>query len=229
METCRMPSPKPIEILLADDHAVVRQGVRAAFESEPDFRLVGETEGGLETIRKVEALSPDVLVLDLMMPRDVTGLEVARQVRRARPSTRIVVLTMHADEPYVVEALRNGVTAYVLKAAPVKDLVHAVREAHAGRRYLSSPLDPVAIAEFERRTADRSLDLYETLTTREREVLQLAAQGRTNGEIAQALHISRRTVETHRASFMRKLELRNPSQMHAFATQRGLVLRPPEA
>lgn len=223
-----VPGPEPISILLAEDHAVVRQGVRAIFEAEADFHLVGETDGGLETVRRVRELSPDVLVLDLMMPKDVSGLEVARQVRQQRPETRIVVLTMHADEPYVVEALRAGAVAYVLKAAPVKDLVHAVREAHAGRRYLSPPLDAVAIADFERRTADWNLDLYETLTTREREVLQLAVQGRTNGEIADSLNISRRTVETHRASFMRKLELRNPSQLHAFAARRGLVPRPPQ-
>lgn len=212
-----------IRILLADDHRVVREGFRALLEAEPDFEIVGETGDGLEAVRLVEQHKPQVLVVDLMMP-GLNGLEVARQVAQRVPRTRIVVLSMHANEAYVLEALKNGASAYVLKDASTAELVRAVREANAGRRYLSPPLSEPAIDSYiqRARTSD-SLDVYDTLTNREREVLQLAAEGHTNAEIAARLFISPRTVETHRANAMHKLGLRSHTDLVRFALQRGIL------
>lgn len=209
-------------ILLVDDHQVVRQGLRALLEAEPDFQVVGEAGDGLEAVQQVERLKPHVLVLDLMMP-GVNGLEVTRQVNQRFPDTRIIVLSMHSNEAYVLEALRNGAAGYVLKDTGINDLVQAVREALAGRRYLSPPLSARAIDSYIQKTEAAALDPYETLTTREREVLQLAAQGLTNAEVASRLSISPRTAETHRANVMRKLELNTQIDLIRFALKRGIL------
>jgi two-component system, NarL family, response regulator NreC len=212
-----------IRILLADDHRVVREGFRALLESEPDFEIVAETGDGLEAVRLVEQHKPQVLVVDLMMP-GLNGLEVARQISQRVSRTRIVVLSMHANEAYVLEALKNGASAYVLKDASAAELVRAVREALAGRRYLSAPLSEPAIESYiQRAKTSDSLDLYDTLTNREREVFQLAAEGHTNGEIASRLFISPRTVETHRANVMHKLGLRSQTDLVRYALQRGIL------
>ena len=209
-------------IVLADDHPVVRQGLRAVLEAEKDFSLIGETGDGLETVRLTERLQPDVLMLDLMMP-GLGGLEVTRQVSQRSPRTRVVILSMHADEAYVLEALKNGATGYVLKESSADDLVRAIREVAAGRRYLSPPLSERAIETYVQRARDASLDGYESLTPREREVLHLAAEGNHNPEIAARLFISSRTVEVHRANFMRKLGLRTQTDLVRYALKRGIL------
>jgi DNA-binding NarL/FixJ family response regulator len=168
-----------ITIALADDHRVVRQGLRALLEAEPGFRVIGEAGDGLEAVRLVERLSPRVLVVDLMMP-SLGGLEIARQVSRRAPGTRVVILSMYGDEGYVVEALRNGALGYVLKDATVAHLVRAIREAAAGRRYVSPPLSRRAMKADLEKAKDAPRDAYDTLTTREREVLHLAAEGYTS-------------------------------------------------
>ena len=210
------------EIVLADDHKVVRQGLRALLEAEPDFRVVGETGDGLEAVQLVERLKPDVLVLDLMMP-GLSGLEVTRQVTKRLPQTRVVILSMHADQAYVLEALKNGASGYVLKESSTADLVQAVREVLAGRRYLSPPLSEHAIEAYVGMAKETTLDRYKTLTTREREVLHLAAEGHTNAEIADRLSISSRTAETHRANMMRKLDLRSQTDLIRYALRRGII------
>ncbi len=212
-----------VTIVLADDHHVVRQGLRALFASQRDFAVTGEAADGREVAAVVERLRPHVLVLDLMMP-GLNGLEVIRQVRRRTPGTRIIVLSMHANEAYVVEALRNGASAYVLKSANSGEVVKAVREAMAGRRHLSPPLSERAVRAYAEKTRDGSLDLYDTLTAREREVLQLAAEGHGNPEIADRLSISVRTAETHRANLLRKLGLRNQTELIRYALRRGILL-----
>ncbi len=209
-------------IVLADDHPVVRQGLRAVLEAEKDFRLIGETGDGLETVRLIERLQPDVLMLDLMMP-GLGGLEVTRQVSQRSPRTRVVILSMHADEAYVLEALKNGATGYVLKESSADDLVRAIREVAAGRRYLSPPLSERAIETYVQRARDASLDGYESLTPREREVLHLAAEGHHNPEIATRLFISSRTVEVHRANLMRKLGFRTQTDLVRYALKRGIL------
>src|SRR5260370_41903857 len=156
-----------IKIVLADDHPIVRQGLRAAFEVESGFTVVGEANDGQEDVKLVERRAPDVLVLDLMMP-GLNGLEVARQVSQRSPKTRSVILSVSAAEPHVLEALRYGAAAYVLKGSSVADLVRAVREAAAGRHYLSPPLSQRAIESYRSRAQVAPLAIYDTLTTRER-------------------------------------------------------------
>ena len=209
-------------IVLADDHHVVRQGLRALFERERDFLVTGEAVHGREVAGVVERLKPHVLVLDLMMP-GLNGLEVIRQVRRRAPDTRIVVLSMHADESYVVEALRNGASAYVLKSASSVHVVKAAREVMTGRRHLSPPLSTRAIESYAERTRGGALDIYETLTPREREVLHLAAEGYGNPEIAARLSIGVRTAETHRANLMHKLSLHSQTDVVRYALNRGIL------
>jgi DNA-binding NarL/FixJ family response regulator len=212
-----------VNILLADDHHVVREGFRALLTTEPDFRIVGETGDGIEAVRLAEQRKPHVVVVDLMMP-SLNGMEVTRQITRRVPHTRVVLLSMHANEAYVLEALRNGASAYVLKDASSAELIRAVREAIAGRRYLSPPLSQMAIDAYVRKAQKtETLDLYETLTNREREVLQQGAEGRTTAEIAARLCISPRTVETHRANVMHKLGLRSQTDLIRYALQRGIL------
>ncbi|HET6861749.1 MAG TPA: response regulator transcription factor [Pyrinomonadaceae bacterium] len=209
-------------IVLADDHHIVRQGLRALLEVENDLHVVGEAGDGLEAVQKVELLGPKVLVLDLMMP-GLNGLDVLKQIKKRSPNTQIVILSMYANEAYVLEALSNGASAYVLKDSKSADLVQAVREAAAGRRYLSPPLTARAIEVYQERAQSTTLDRYETLTAREREVLHLAAEGRTNSEIAVRLGISSRTAETHRANLMHKLDMHSQAELIRFALRRGII------
>jgi DNA-binding NarL/FixJ family response regulator len=211
-------------IVLADDHHVVRQGLRALFADERDFVVTGEVADGREVAGVVERLRPHVLLLDLMMP-GLNGLMVIRRLRQRVPGTRIVVVSMHANEAYVVEALRNGASAYVLKSASGAEVVKAAREVLSGRRYLSPPLSEVAVRAYEEKTKGGALDVYETLTSREGEVFQLAAAGCGNPEIADRLSIGVRTVETHRANLLRKLGLSSQTELVRYALQRGLVVK----
>lgn len=209
-------------VLIADDHAIVRQGLRALLEADKDFQLVGEADNGLEAVRLVESLKPNLLIVDLMMP-GLNGLEVARQTKEISPVTRIVVLSMYSDEAYVLEALRKGATGYVLKDAQSTDLLKALHAVAMGHHYLSPPLSERAIEVYARKAGSATLDLFETLTKREREVLQLAAEGLSQNEIAARLSISPRTSETHRANLMRKLGLQNQTDLVRFAIRRGIV------
>ena len=209
-------------IVLAEDHHLVRQGFKLVLTAEADFKLVGEAADGLEAVQLAEKKKPNVLLLDLMIPR-LHGLEVTRQVHKDSPATKIVILSMHPDEPYVMEALRNGASGYVLKDCTAADLVQAVRTVVAGRRYLSPVLAERALTGYVEHPGASELDVYETLTNRERLVLQLAAEGKTSGEIAGALFISPRTAETHRANLMRKLGLRSQTDLVRFAIRRGII------
>lgn len=211
-----------LTLILADDHQIVRQGLRAILAAEPDLQLVGEAGDGPGALRLIEHLRPQVVVLDLMLP-GLNGLDVTREVMRRVPDTRIVILSMHANESYAAEALRAGALAYVLKEASASELLTAIREAAAGRRYLSPPLSEQAVAAYQHRATSTSFDVYETLTTREREVLQLTAEGHSGAEIGRRLFISPRTVETHRMNLMRKLSLRNQKELVRYAVERGLV------
>jgi len=212
-------------LVLAEDHHIVRQGIRSLLEAEADFEIVGEVSDGLEAVRMVESLKPDVLVLDLMMG-GLNGLEVARQVSTSSPKTAIIFLSMYNNEAYVLEALRAGAKGYVLKDSTADDLVKAVHEAVIGRHYLSASLSERAIENYIAKSKETYLDPYETLTTREREVFHLAAQSCTNAEIAGRLFISRRTVEVHRANVMHKLGLHNQPQLIRYAMKRGIL--PPD-
>lgn len=210
-----------ITVVLADDHEVVRRGVRSILEADPNYRVVAEVADGLAAIQAVEKHKPNLLFVDLSMPR-LHGIEVLRQTRTASPATRVLVLSMHNDEPYVIEALRAGAAAYILKGSESAEIVRALAEVTAGRRYLSGPLSEWAINALTTKAADAG-DPLSTLSPREREVLQLAAEGLGNPEIAEKLFISARTAETHRANLMRKLGLQSPTDLVRFAIRKGLI------
>lgn len=210
-----------ITIVLADDHQVMRQGLRSLFKGEVDFQVVGEAGDGIETIRMVESLRPNVLVMDLMMD-SINGLEVTRQLCERCPGTSVVILSTQSNEAYVAEALRAGAKAYVLKESSFEELVQAIRKSATGQHFLSLALSERVIEVYLKKR-DAPLDPYETLTTREREVLLLAAHGQSNAKIAERLVISRRTVEVHRAKMMHKLNLANQIELVRFALQRGML------
>lgn len=212
-----------ITTVLADDHPIVRQGLRALLEGDDGCDIVGEAADGLTALELITELRPEIAIVDIQLP-DLNGLEVARRAQRQAPDTRVIILSMHADEPYVLDALRYGAAAYVLKADTTTDLIAAVNAAMAGRRFLSAPLVERAIDAYARGTAaSHPIDRYELLTGREREVLQLAAQGFGNAEIGERLSISPRTAETHRANLMRKLGLASQTELVRFALDRGLL------
>jgi two-component system response regulator NreC len=212
-----------ISILLADDHHIVRQGLQALLEAEPDMQVIGGVADGLAVSDSVEQLRPDVLVLDLMMP-GLNGLDVARLVRQRSPKVRIIILSMHANEAYVIQALRNGASGYVLKDASTDKLVEAIRDVVAGKRYLSPPFSEMVIEAYLEKSSKNAADPYETLTSREREVMLLAAEGFSNNEVAERLSISPRTVEVHRSRLMEKLGLKNHTALVKYAIQRGLLI-----
>jgi two-component system response regulator NreC len=211
-----------ITLLIADDHHIVRHGLRAVFDAESDFLVVGEAEDGSMTLELVSRLKPHVLIVDLMMP-GLGGLEVTRQVRQRYPATRVIVLSMHANEAYVLEALRNGAMGYVLKDTRASVLVQAIREVIAGRYYLSPPLSERAIIAYVQTSDASAADPYHALTAREREVLHLAAEGLSNTELAAKLTIGIRTVETHRANLMSKLGLQSQTDLIRYALRRGII------
>jgi two-component system, NarL family, response regulator NreC len=216
-----------LRLLLVEDHLMVREGVRALLDEEDDIEVVGQASNGSEVLPLVDRLRPDVVVLDLMLPGK-GGLEVARDLTMHRPDVRVVILSMYDNEAYVLEALRNGASAYVLKQSEAAELVRAIREVAAGRRYLGAPLSEHAVEAYARRAEGAPADSYATLTAREREVLKLVAEGLTSPEIAVLLFISPRTVESHRAALMKKLGLRTQADAIRYALQRGIVSSNPE-
>jgi two-component system, NarL family, response regulator NreC len=209
-------------IVLADDHSLIRDGLRVVLEAEPGWSVVGEAADGIEAVTLTERLQPDVLIVDLMLP-SLSGLEVIREIAKRVPRIHIVALSMHTNESYVLAALKNGAEAYVLKVARSSKMVQAVREVLAGNRYLSPPLSQYALEAYIEKAKGAPLDRYETLTTREREVLHLVAQGVNTTAIAERLVLSPRTVETHRTNFMRKLGLRTQTDLIRYALQRGII------
>jgi DNA-binding NarL/FixJ family response regulator len=211
-----------IRLVVADDHAVVREGVCALLSSDPDFDVVGQAGDGAAVFDLVERLQPDVVVLDLMMP-GAGGLEVTGQLARRREHPAVLILSMHESEAYVVEAMRRGAAGYALKQAPAGELARGIRAVAAGARYLSPPLSDRALDAYVRGPDAQSQEPEDMLTVREREVLRLAAEGRSNAEIGALLFISRRTVETHRARAMKKLGLRSQLELARYAIDRGIV------
>ncbi len=209
----------PVKIVLADDHNMVRQGLRSILESEGNFSIIGEASDGLAAVELVEKARPDVLVLDLMLPR-LSGLEVTRQVARV---THVLILTMHDNEAYVLEALWNGAYGYLLKDSTAQELIDAVNKVAQGSRYLSARLTERAIDIYSHRAQPTSFDPYDTLTTREREIFQLVAEGLNNNEISARLCISPRTVEIHKANTLHKLNLATQTDVVKYAIRRGIL------
>jgi DNA-binding NarL/FixJ family response regulator len=208
-----------VSVVLADDHLVVRQGLRAVLSVQPDIEVVGEASNGPEALDVVQDLQPQVLVLDLMMP-GLPGLEVIKYVPSRSPATNIVVLSMHSDETYVSQSLKNGARAYVVKSARGDALVTAIHHAAEGRRYLSPPLSADALERYEGGLEVEQPDPYETLSPRERQILRLAADGQSNMQIATQLGLSKRTVEVHLSRVKMKLRTPSRAEMLRYAIRR---------
>jgi two-component system, NarL family, response regulator NreC len=211
-----------LTIVLADDHHVVRQGLRILLEGEADCAVVGEAADGLAAVALTARLHPAILVVDMSMP-GLSGLEVTRRVRQQAPRTQVLVLSMHAEPPHVREAMRAGALGYVLKEAQADEFLAAVRAVGRGQRFLSPALAERLADAYVQQSDGAVDDPYALLTEREREVLRLAALGHTAPEIADQLHLTSRTVEGYRASFMRKLELRHQTDLVRFAIRRGII------
>jgi DNA-binding NarL/FixJ family response regulator len=207
--------------IIADDHDIVRRGLRGILEANGTCKVVAEAADGLIASQLVEKHRPNLLILDLNMPR-LHGMEVLRQVRTSSPQTRVIVLSMHNDEAYVIEALRAGAMAYILKGSESLEISQALTEVMAGRRFLSAPLSEWAINALVSKPATEA-DPLQTLSQRERMVLQLAAEGHNNPEIAEKLFISPRTAETHRTNLLRKLGLQTQTDLVRFAIRKGLI------
>jgi DNA-binding NarL/FixJ family response regulator len=211
-----------VTILLGDDHPLIRQGLRNLLNGETDLRVVGEAEDGLQAVQLAEKLRPDILLVDLMMP-NLNGLEVLKQVSHRSPRTRMIVLSMQSADPYIVEAFRNGAIGYVLKDSAPDELIYAVRQALLNIKYLSPKLPERLISAITEPDGKLEQDPYEVLTGREREVLQMAAEGKTAAEIAKILSISPRTAELHRNRMMSKLGLHSQTELVRFAVKRGIL------
>jgi len=210
-----------VTVLLADDHPIVRQGLCHLLENDPEFKVVGEAGDGIEAIQMVQRLTPNVLVVDMMMP-GLNGLEVIRQVKHISPATRTIVLSLQSADAYVIEAIKSGAAGYVLKDTGPGELANAVREVARGNRYLSAKLSERLEADG-RKIEDIPSDAYETLTAREREVLQMTVEGLTSLEIGKKLMISSRTVELHRSKLTSKLGIHNQPGLIRLAIKRGIL------
>ena len=210
-------------ILLADDHQVVREALRILLEMQADFKVIAEAGNGLEALQLAEIHKPDILIADMMMP-GLSGLEVARRTKRISPATKVIVLSMHDAEAYVVEALAAGAAGYVLKKSSSQELILAIRQVVAGNMYLSPSLNERALKSYMQLSEKSRLDdPIETLTDREREVFQLSAEGSSNPQIAERLSLSARTVEMHRGNLMKKLGLKSQTELVMYAVKKGLV------
>ena len=213
----------PIRILLADDHIVIRKGLRLLLESQPDFQVIAEASDGREAVAMTEAHQPDVVVLDVAMPT-LNGIEAARQISAKLPQTKIVFLSMHSDEGYVLKALKSGAKAYLLKDSAEYDLINAIRAVNEGKAFFSPAISKMLMEEYMRQMQDREIeDSYELLTTREREVLQLLAEGKANKEVAAILNLSLYTVETHRGNILQKLNLHSGAELILYAVRKGVI------
>ena len=213
----------PIRILLADDHTIVRKGLRLLLESQPDFLVVADAADGREAVLLAEQHRPDVAVMDIAMPV-LNGIEAARQISAKLPQTAIVFLSMHADEGYVLRALKAGARAYLLKDSAEHDLINAVKAVSDGKAFFSPAISKMLVEDYIRQMQNRQVeDSYDLLTTREREILQLLAEGKVNKEVATILNLSQHTVETHRSNIFQKLNLHSGAELILYAIRKGVI------
>ncbi len=214
---------KTIRILLADDHTVMRRGLRLLLESQPGFSVVAEASDGREAVERAESSQPDVVVLDIAMP-NLNGIEAAQRISSASPQVAIVILSMHSDEGYVLRALKSGVKGYVLKDSAEGDLMEAIKVVHQGKTFFSPEISKMLVEDYVREIRNRGTeDSYDLLTSREREILQLLAERKSNKDIAAGLNLSPYTVETHRRNLQEKLHLHSFAELILYAVRKGLI------
>jgi two-component system, NarL family, response regulator NreC len=211
-------------VLLAEDHTIVRKGLRSLLDKETGIEVVGEAEDGREVIAKAEELHPDVVVMDITMP-GLNGLEATRQIKKRFSDMKIIILTMHANEEYILQSLKAGASGYLVKKAAPAELISAIYAVHKGHAFLSPSISRMVIDEYIRRSKEISEgeEDFEQLTVREREVLQLIAEGRKTREIAELLYISIKTVETHRAHILNKLDIHSTAELTRYAIHKGII------
>jgi DNA-binding NarL/FixJ family response regulator len=213
-----------LRVLLADDHGIVRRGLRSLLESEPGLSVVAEAADGLEALRLCSEQQPDIVILDVGMPK-LNGIEVAARAQKLEHPPKVIILSMHADESYILRALAAGARAYLLKDATDEDLLPAIRAIGAGRPFFSPAVTAILVGDYMRQLQARGLtDSYHLLTDREKEVLQLLAEGRSNKEVAMLLELGVSTVETHRANLMQKLNLHNTADIVLYAVRKGIII-----
>ncbi|MCJ7677287.1 MAG: response regulator transcription factor [Anaerolineales bacterium] len=214
---------RPIRILLADDHAILRDGIRALLSDETDLNVVGEAENGRQALEQARALRPDIVIMDIGMPL-LSGLEATTQIRRDVPEARVLILTMHQNEEYLAHVLAAGASGYVLKDVAGRELVSAIRQVAGGEAFFSPSMTKTLTSLYlHSLEAERTHDPYDDLTIREREVLQLVAEGFTNHQIAEMLKLSIKTVKTHRLHLMQKLDLHDRTELVKYAFQKGII------
>jgi two-component system response regulator NreC len=214
---------KQIRILLADDHVVMRRGLRLLLETQPEFLVVGEASDGRQAIEQGQALKPDVAVLDIAMP-NLNGAEAAQRINEMLPNMAIIILSMHSDESYVLRALRAGAKGYLLKDSAEGDLIEAIRTVSQGKTFFSPEISRMLVEDYVREIRTRGVDdSYELLSSREREILHLLAEGKQNKEIAALLNLSPYTIETHRRNLQEKLNLHNFAELVLYAVRKGLI------
>lgn len=212
-----------IRILLADDHTVLRAGLKVLLERQPGFQVVAEARDGRETVDLAEKYNPDAILLDIAMP-NLSGIEAARQISARQPGIGIIILSMHADESYLLRALKAGAKGYLLKDSDEADLVNAIRAVCGGKAFFSPAISKLMMEDYMRQLAQQGgEDSYELLTNREREVLQMVAEGKTNKDIAAALTVSTHTVESHRKAVLQKLNLHSLPELMLYAMRKGLI------
>ena len=212
-----------VRILLADDHTMVRQGLRKVLEERSDWEVVAEANNGREAVRLAEQHHPDVAIVDVAMPL-LNGIETTRQITKRAPATRVLVLSMHSDEAYVTQILQAGATGYLLKDSADVDLMQAVGAVSVGKSFFSPAIARVMLDDYVRQLADKGItDRYESLSAREREIFQLIAEVKTNKEIAALLSVSPSTVDTHRGHIMEKLDLHSAAEIVLYAVRRGVI------
>jgi two-component system response regulator NreC len=213
----------PVRIVLADDHTVMRNGLRLLLERQPHLQVVGEAADGRQAVALSESANPDVVIMDIGMP-NLNGIEAARQIVNRSPRTAIAILSMHSDESYVIRALKAGARAYLLKDSAEADLLAAVRALTEGKSFFSPAISKILVEDYMRQLENRGAeDTYELLTNREREILQLLAEGRTNKEVANMLNLSLYTVETHRTHILQKLNLHSVPELILYAVRKGII------
>ncbi len=219
----RVRMSKKVKVLIAEDHTIVREGLKALLGSDPDLEICGEADNGKDAIKLVQGLNPDIVLMDLSMPR-IHGLEAIREIRKTNPATKILVLTVHDDEEYISATLRSGASGYVLKNDSYNELLSSIKTVLSGKPYLSPAISQTIIQGYlHGKKSDDVRTGYETLTARERETLKLIAEGIRNREIAEFMGISSKTAEKHRSNLMKKLDLHSVSAITAFAAKKGLI------